>query len=191
MKRFCICSLLIPPKGFDIFSPINGGCSKGLGVLWFLFKVQALGRVLIPLHSNCSTAVHHNRANPVRKFRHINWSMVTCKIAAPVTGTMLRTTDPVPADSRQWTSLIRNCVTRFSIPQSGWINVKTFRWDHRLHIANKYKNTREKRTQVGESRGCSTVVLLYSVLGYRWLIALFCLPTAVCARSARWKQSKP
>ena len=28
-------------------------------------------------------------------------SMVTCKMAAPVTGTSLRTTGPVPADSRQ------------------------------------------------------------------------------------------
>ena len=32
MKRFCIYSLLIPPKRFDIFSPITGGCSEGLGV---------------------------------------------------------------------------------------------------------------------------------------------------------------
>ena len=32
---------------------------------------------------------------------HINWSMVTCKKAAPATGTTLRTTDPVPADFRQ------------------------------------------------------------------------------------------
>ena len=32
---------------------------------------------------------------------HINWSMVTCKVVAPVTGTTLRPTDPVPADSRQ------------------------------------------------------------------------------------------
>ena len=32
MKRFCICSLLIPPKRFDIFPPISGGCSEGLGV---------------------------------------------------------------------------------------------------------------------------------------------------------------
>ena len=30
MKRFCICSLsLIPPKRFDIFSPLTGGCSEG------------------------------------------------------------------------------------------------------------------------------------------------------------------
>ena len=26
-------SLLIPPKRFDIFSPITGGCSEGLGVV--------------------------------------------------------------------------------------------------------------------------------------------------------------
>ena len=32
MKRFCICSLLIPSKRFDIFPPITGGCSEGLGV---------------------------------------------------------------------------------------------------------------------------------------------------------------
>ena len=32
MKRFCICSLLISPKRFDIVSPITGGCSEGLGV---------------------------------------------------------------------------------------------------------------------------------------------------------------
>ena len=29
-KRFCNCRLLIPPKRFDIFSPITGGCSEGL-----------------------------------------------------------------------------------------------------------------------------------------------------------------
>ena len=33
MKWFCICSLLIPPKRFDIFSPITGGRSEGLGVV--------------------------------------------------------------------------------------------------------------------------------------------------------------
>ena len=33
---------LIPPKRFDIFSPITGGCSEGLGVLWFLFKRASL-----------------------------------------------------------------------------------------------------------------------------------------------------
>ena len=32
-KWFCICSLLIPPKRFDIFPPITGGCSEGLGVV--------------------------------------------------------------------------------------------------------------------------------------------------------------
>ena len=38
MRRFCICSLLIPPKRFDIFPPITGGCSEGLGVVRFFFK---------------------------------------------------------------------------------------------------------------------------------------------------------
>ena len=41
---------------------------------------------------------------------HIDWSVVTCKKAAPVTGTTLRTTDPVPADSRQVTPSVRNCI---------------------------------------------------------------------------------
>ena len=34
---------LIPPtKRFDIFSPITGGCSEGLGALRFFFKLVAL-----------------------------------------------------------------------------------------------------------------------------------------------------
>ena len=33
MERFCICYLqpVIPPKRFDIFDPLTGGCSEGLG----------------------------------------------------------------------------------------------------------------------------------------------------------------
>ena len=48
----------------------------------------------------------------VGKERRFNWSIVTCKMAAPVTRTTLKTTGPVPADSRQWTPSVRNCVTR-------------------------------------------------------------------------------
>ena len=44
MKWFCICSLLIPPKRFDIFSPITGGCSEGLGVVLFFFKIYYVYR---------------------------------------------------------------------------------------------------------------------------------------------------
>ena len=44
MKWFCICSLLILPKRFDIFSPITGGCSEGLGVVWFFFKQPKIVR---------------------------------------------------------------------------------------------------------------------------------------------------
>ena len=40
MKRFCICNLLIPPKRFDIFSPITGGCSEGLGQVWSDFSLK-------------------------------------------------------------------------------------------------------------------------------------------------------
>ena len=36
MERFCICSL-IPPKRFDIFPPLTGGCSEGLDAFRFFF----------------------------------------------------------------------------------------------------------------------------------------------------------
>ena len=39
MKRFCIyLQPLIPPKRFDIFSPLTGGCSEYLGAFRFFFK---------------------------------------------------------------------------------------------------------------------------------------------------------
>ena len=42
MKRFCICSLLIPPKRFDIFSPIiTGGCSEGRTKCVLIFSKEA------------------------------------------------------------------------------------------------------------------------------------------------------
>ena len=31
MKKFCICSLWSHLKVFDIFPPLTGGCSEGLG----------------------------------------------------------------------------------------------------------------------------------------------------------------
>ena len=52
LKRFCICSLLIPPKRFDISSPITGGCSEGLGVVRFFFK-HRMG-ILFNNHLLCS-----------------------------------------------------------------------------------------------------------------------------------------
>ena len=41
--------------------------------------------------------------------------MTTCKMTAPVTGTTLRTTGPVPAYSLQGTPSVRNCVTRYKL----------------------------------------------------------------------------
>ena len=32
--------LLIPPKRFDIFFPLTGGCSEGLGAFRFFFKEE-------------------------------------------------------------------------------------------------------------------------------------------------------
>ena len=37
---------LIPPKCFDIFPPLTGVCSEGLGVLWFFFKKQLNRQVM-------------------------------------------------------------------------------------------------------------------------------------------------
>ena len=44
--------------------------------------------------------VGNQRCHLVSSLVHIYWSMVTCKMAAPVTRTTLRTTGPEPADSR-------------------------------------------------------------------------------------------
>ena len=37
---------LIPPKRFDMFPPMTGGCSEGLGVLWFFFKLYLIGSII-------------------------------------------------------------------------------------------------------------------------------------------------
>ena len=42
--------------------------------------------------------LYHGRCG--KSEEHINWSMVTCKMAAPVTGIIL-TTRTVPVDSQQ------------------------------------------------------------------------------------------
>ena len=58
-------------------------------------------------YSSCAQSSHlstypvHTKSGCGKSEAHINWSMVTCKMAAPVTGTTLRTTGPVPADSWQ------------------------------------------------------------------------------------------
>ena len=43
--------------------------------------------------------------------------------AAPVTGTTLRITGPVPADSRQRTPPVRNCVARYPYSQRSHRNI--------------------------------------------------------------------
>ena len=48
-----------------------------------------------------STCPLHTKSGCGKSEAHIKWSKVTCKMAAPVTGTTLRTTGPVPADPRQ------------------------------------------------------------------------------------------
>ena len=46
------------------------------------------------------TSRGHNHSVWGKREAHISWSMVILEKAAPVTGTTLRTTDPVLADSR-------------------------------------------------------------------------------------------
>ena len=58
-----------------------------------------------------STCPLHTNSGCGEREAHINWSMVTCQ-GSTRTGTTLRTTGPVPADSRQWTPSVRNCVIR-------------------------------------------------------------------------------
>ena len=61
------------------------------GGIFISFHFQhAITTLLYQYYSRCG-----------KREAHINWSMVTCKMAAPVTGTALRTTGPVPVDSRQ------------------------------------------------------------------------------------------
>ena len=48
-----------------------------------------------------STCPPHTDSGCGEREAHIDCSMVSCKMAASVTGTTLRTTGPVPADSRQ------------------------------------------------------------------------------------------
>ena len=57
-----------------------------------------------PILSQHTYVIHHTNiiSGCGKREAHINWSMVTSKIAAPVTGTTtcLRTTGPLSADSR-------------------------------------------------------------------------------------------
>ena len=43
---------LIPPKRFDIFFPLTGGCSEGLGAFWFFIIPEPLFFIISePLYS--------------------------------------------------------------------------------------------------------------------------------------------
>ena len=58
-----------------------------------------LSRGVMP--TDASTGAHLIPMVDVGNERRHHWSMVTYKMIAPVTGTTLRLTVPVPADSRQ------------------------------------------------------------------------------------------
>ena len=66
------------------------------------YDVQKYTVVLIIFKTACSSTALYFIVSLLSTWPlHINWFMVTCKMATPVTGTILRTTGPVPADSRQ------------------------------------------------------------------------------------------
>ena len=71
-----------------VFLSVRNSVQRSLFVLLFLYA----SNFKCPLHTNSGCG---------KREAHINWSIMTCKMAAPVTGTTLRTTGPVPADSRQ------------------------------------------------------------------------------------------
>ena len=75
-------------------------------------KKRRIGNLTGRFIHTLSTCPLYTNSGYGKREAHINWSMMTCKMAAPVTGTTLRTTGPMPADSRQWTLSVRNCVTR-------------------------------------------------------------------------------
>ena len=52
----------------------------------------------MPILSTCPL---HTNSGCGKREANTDWSMVTCKMAAPVTGTTLRTPGSVPMDSRQ------------------------------------------------------------------------------------------
>ena len=62
---------------------------------WYVLLILSVSHInsLCLLHTNSVKRVWEREA-------HINWSMVIPDKAAPVTGTTLRTTGPVPAGSR-------------------------------------------------------------------------------------------
>ena len=71
-----------------------------------MVQKQNVIKVLLPIEIQLTDTAFYQHAPfmPMvgvgKESAYINWSMVTCKMAAPVTGTTLRTTGPVLADSR-------------------------------------------------------------------------------------------
>ena len=62
MKRFCIyLQPMIPPKRFDIFSPLTGGCSEGLGAFCFFFKIRIPRNPAQPCRANQSKLLPDTR----------------------------------------------------------------------------------------------------------------------------------
>ena len=65
------------------------------------------------IHFPCSADHEQDwQPYPVDPYSAKSWSMVIPVKATPVTGTILRTAGPVPADSGQGTPSVRKCVAR-------------------------------------------------------------------------------
>ena len=119
--------------------------------------------------------------------------------AAPVTRTTLRTTGPVPANSRQRTPLVRTCMTRLTRdwPDSGWRHEKidavakaggipTVRTRFSLSAGNEradaWRDTRTCLARPNSQAWTGTYKISFSV--FRW-------PRAGLATIPGWSTSIP
>ena len=81
---------LVPPKRFDIFPPITGECSEGLGALRFFFKQYNGGLLPDIILTQCS--FHRGtRLNSMKRFCICSLSLIPPKrfgIFYPLTGVL-------------------------------------------------------------------------------------------------------
>ena len=85
----------------------------------FIFHKTA-SSIFCITHDTCPL---HTNSGRGKREAHEKWSLVKPEKATLVTGTTLRTTGPVPTDSRQGTPSVRNRVTRLirDWPDGGWM----------------------------------------------------------------------
>ena len=76
------------------------------------YSVRTYIHLYTAVDTFCIACVHWTSSGCGKREAHKKWYMEIPEKATPVTGTILRTTGPVPADSRQGTPSVRDCATR-------------------------------------------------------------------------------